>query len=124
MKVHNDIQQFNPIIKHELKKYYSASFDRYIEKKVEFVQKGIISNMEQGIAERLYRPNLDIELVAKIYLSSFIEMHNTEICKFDNITFDEVLSVMFENHIRAISTPEGIEYFESRIKDINTNPII
>ena len=124
MKVHTDIQQFNPILKYELKKYYAAPFDRYIEKKVGFIHSGMIRNMEQGIAEGLYRPNLDIELVAKIYLGSFIEMHNTEICKFDNITFEEVLSVMFENHIRAISTPKGLQYFESRIKDINTSPII
>ena len=51
-------------------------------------------------------------------------MHNKEFCVLENITFDQLFEVMFENHIRAIATPEGIAYFEKRkseIKHLNKN---
>ena len=45
-------------------------------------------------------------------------MHDKDFCIVENITFDQVFEVMFENHIRAISTPEGIDYFEKRKSEI------
>jgi hypothetical protein len=50
-------------------------------------------------------------------------MHNYEIAKISNITFDQVFEVMFENHIRAISTPKGVSYFENRKKEISNSLI-
>jgi hypothetical protein len=35
-----------------------------------------------------------------------------------DINFVQLFEVLFENHIRAISTPEGLAYFESRKKEI------
>jgi hypothetical protein len=45
-------------------------------------------------------------------------MHNNDSCFAENITFEEVFKVLFESHIRAISTPEGIAYFEKRKLEI------
>ena len=69
--------------------------------------------------EGLYREDLNNEAVVAIYMSYLIEIHNNaEVCKIANVTFDELFRVMFENHIRAISTPGGVAYFEKRKKEI------
>jgi len=116
--VHDEIKRINPMIRFELKKYYSNTFDFYLEKKRKFVYEGMKINMLQGIRERLYRDDINIELVATIYLNSFIELHNSELCKVLDVDFIQIFEVMFENHIRAISTTEGLAYFESRKKEI------
>jgi hypothetical protein len=44
--------------------------------------------------------------------------HNKDICISEDITFEQLFEVMFENHIRAISTPKGIAYFEKRKSEV------
>ena len=75
-------------------------------------------NIRQGIEEKIYRDDINIDLVATIYLNSFVELHNSDICKILDINFIQLFEVMFENHIRAISTATGLAYFESRKNEI------
>ena len=76
-------------------------------------------NLKRGIMEGFYRQDLNNETAVAIYMNYLVEVHtNAEVCKIANVTFDELFRVMFENHIRAISTPEGVDYFEKRKKEI------
>jgi AcrR family transcriptional regulator len=116
--VHEEMKRINPMIRFEMEKYYNPTFEKYVEKKRQFVFEGMKINMRQGIEEKIYRDDINIDLVATIYLNSFIELHNSDICKVLNINFMQLFEVMFENHIRAISTLTGIAYFESRKNEI------
>jgi len=116
--VHEEMKRINPMIRFEMEKYYHNTFEKYVEKKRQLVFEGMKINILQGIEEKLYRDDINVELVATIYLNSFIELHNSEICKVLDINFIQLFEVMFENHIRAISTPEGLAYFESRKNEI------
>ena len=115
---HEEMKKINPMIRFEMEKYYNYTFEKYIEKKRRFVFEGMKINMRQGIEEKIYRDDINIDLVATIYLNSFIELHHSDICKVLNINFMQLFEVMFENHIRAISTPVGLAYFESRKNEI------
>jgi hypothetical protein len=75
-------------------------------------------NLEQGIEEGLYRRDINNEAVVAIYMNYLVEIHNSELCKIADVTFDELFKIMFENHVRAISTPVGVAYFENRKKEI------
>jgi AcrR family transcriptional regulator len=119
--VNEEMNNLNPMLKFELKKYYEQIFDKYMENKRRYIYQGLVHNMKQGIEEKLYRQDLNVELVASIYINGFIEMHNSDVCKMHDINFEQVFTVMFENHIRAISTAEGVTYFENRKKEIFEN---
>jgi len=83
------------------------------------ISRSMALNLKRGIAEELYRQDLNNEAIVAIYMSYLVEIHNNaEVCKIANVTFDELFRVMFENHIRAISTPQGVAYFEQRKKEI------
>jgi len=116
--VHDEIKKNNLVIRVEMQKYYHHIYETFLEKKLNFVYEGMKINIQQGITEKLYRDDINIDLVATIYLNSFIEIHNSEICKILDINFLQLFEVMFENHIRAISTPAGLAYFESRKNEI------
>jgi hypothetical protein len=87
-------------------------------KKQAHIFEQISTNITQGISQGLYRDSLNVELVAGLYVRNLVDMHNKDYCFIENITFDQVFEAMFENHIRAIATPEGIEYFEKRKSEI------
>ena len=118
-RIHEEMKQINPMLMFELKKYYEPSFNEYLAQKREFIHNKMRINLEQGISEGLYRPDINIELVLTLYVNYLVEMHNYDLAKASNITFDQVFEIMIENHIRAISTPEGVAYFENRKKEIS-----
>ena len=118
LKVFEEMGRFNPKLKFELKKYYEPIYQQFMVSKQNHIFSNISKNIEKGIAEGLYRSNINIELVAGLYVRNLVMMHNNDFRFVENITFDQVFEVMFENHIRAISTPEGIAYFEKRKAEI------
>ena len=116
--VSDQMGRFDPKLKFEMKKYYETVFFNFMQKKQAHILEQISNNIIQGIAEGLYRDNLNVELVAGLYVRNLVDMHNKDYCFVENITFDQVFEAMFENHIRAISTAEGIKYFEKRKSEI------
>jgi len=118
LRVFEEMDRFNPKIKFELKKYYEHNFQQFMVRKQNHIFGQISKNIERGIAEGIYRKDINVDLVAGLYVRNLVMMHNNEFCIVENITFDALFKVMFENHIRAISSPEGIAYFEKRKSEI------
>jgi len=119
LMVSEEMGKLNPKIKYELKKYYESIFTAFMAKKQNHIFDHTSKNILKGIREGLYRSDVNVDLVASLYVRNLVDMHNKDYCIVKNITFEEVFQVMFENHIRAISTPEGITYFEKRKSEIS-----
>jgi len=116
--VSEQIGRFDPKLKFEMKKYYETIFYNFMQNKQAHIFEQISNNITKGITEGLYRDNINIELTAGLYVRNLVDMHNKDYCFVENITFDQIFEAMFENHIRAISTLEGIDYFEKRKSEI------
>ncbi len=124
IRVFEEMGRFNPKLKFELKKYYEPIFQQFMIRKQNHIFSQISKNIEKGIAEGLYRSDVNIELIAGLYVRNLVMTHNNDFCFAENTTFEEVFQVLFESHIRAIATPEGIAYFEKRkleITQLKTN---
>ena len=121
MLVYEEMKRFNPMLIFELRKYYEQQFTKHHLRKLEHIGKSMKLNLEQGIGEGLYRRDVNNDAVVAIYMNYLLEIHSSEVCKIADVTFDELFKIMFETHVRAISTPEGVAYFEMRKKEISEN---
>ncbi len=121
LHVFKEMKRFNPMLMFELRKYYEQLFSEHHAKKIDHISKLMKLNVLQGIEEGLYRHDLNIEASIALYMNYLIEVHNHDFCKSISLTFDELFRIMFENHVRAISTAEGVAYFERRKKEISEN---
>ncbi len=122
--VEDEMSRLNPQLKFEMKKYYEPIFNKFLQKKHNHIFDQISKNIEKGINEGLYRADVNIDLTAGLYVRNLVDMHEKDYFLVENTSFDKVFETMFENHIRAISTAEGIKYFEKRkseIPQINKN---
>jgi AcrR family transcriptional regulator len=122
--VFEEMGRFDPKLTFELKKYYEPIFQDFMVRKQNHIFSQISKNISKGIGEGLYRKDINVELVAGLYVRNLVMMHNKDFCIAEDITLEQLIEVMFENHIRAIATPEGIAYFEKRkseIKNSNKN---
>jgi AcrR family transcriptional regulator len=117
--VYEGMQRYNPMLMFELRKYYEPIFNDFHNRRLVHISKSMRTNLERGIKEGLYRQDVNKEAVVAIYMNYLVDIHNSEMCKMADVTFDELFRIMFENHVRAISTPEGVAYFEKRKKEIS-----
>ncbi len=120
LRVYEELKRFNSMLIFELKKYYEPLYNDYMARNRIFIQNKMKSNLEQGISEGLYRSDVNIDLAVTVYVNSLVEMHNYTLTKTNNVNFEQVFEVMFDHHIRAISTPEGLAYYENRKKELTT----
>ena len=117
--VSRQMKDLNPINAYELQKYYPSIYRDFIIKKRDHVYTTLKKNFEQGIAEGIYRNDLDIDLVARLYIQKLVDVHDPEFLSSVNFGFEKVFQVMFDNHIRGIANAEGLAYYEKQIKMFN-----
>jgi len=107
---------FNQSMTFDLEKYYPDLFLKFREGKLKAVHAYVTDNLNKGIAEGLYRNDLDVSLVASLYVKKMEDVRDERLFQGEGVTFERVFEVMFENHIRGISNESGIAYFE-KIKE-------
>jgi len=105
-----------PSIPFDLRALFPEVRQKFVDKRVSFVNDKIKSNFEQGIKQRMYRPDLSPELVSRIYISRLIDMHNPDFFPNETISFSVLFDVMFDTFIRGICSDEGKNYYEKKIK--------
>ncbi len=108
----NIIPSFNFSIKND----FPDLHQQYFRLRNEFVFDKISRNIEDGINEGLYRPDLSVELVSRIYISRLIDLYNPDFFPPAQFSFNTLFEVMFDTFIRGIATDDGVKYFEKKVK--------
>jgi AcrR family transcriptional regulator len=109
----------SPSMTFDLKKYYPDIYHRHVEDRVESIQEKITQNIRKGISNGMYRDDLSIELVARLYIRRLLDLHNPDFFPADKFSFQTLFDVMFDNFIRGISNQRGIDYYEKQKKKVN-----
>ncbi len=115
---YNDI---SPVVTRQLQEKYPEIYQEHFEKRINFVATKIRINLENGIRQGLYRSDLSIELVSRLYISRLIDLHNPDFFPRETFSFQTIFNQMFENFIRSIATAEGLAYFEKKKRNILHN---
>jgi AcrR family transcriptional regulator len=116
--VAREMNQMNPKVKFELKKYYEPISSKFMEQKKGHILEEIGKNIRKGIEEGLYRSDINIELISGLYVKNITDMHQQDFWFVENITHKQIFEAMFETLIRSIATAEGIAYFEMRKAEV------
>ncbi len=118
MAVGDRFRDVSPSMTFDLKKYYPDIYHNHIEERIEFIFTKIKINLEKGIAQGMYRDDLSVELVARLYIRRLIDLHNPEFFPADKFSFQTLFDAMFDNFIRGIANEHGIEYYEKQKRKV------
>ena len=113
IKSSEHIKNVHPSVTFDLQKYYPELHRESQLKKHNYATRYIRENILKGIKEGLYRSNLNIDLVASLYIQRLEDLHDPDYNE-TGVSFKMVFEVMFENHIRGISNEKGIACFEKK----------
>lgn len=105
-----------PSYSSEIKKYYPKIYQEHFDSRTNFIFEKIRINLNKGISQGMYRSDLSIELISRLYISRLWDIHNEDFFPPEKFSFDTLYEFMFNNLIRSIATDEGLKYYKSKIK--------
>lgn len=106
---------------YQLEKYYPKVFEKVMKKEFIMFQDCIVKNIEKGIAEGLYRKDIDINIATRFYFALIIAVHDEDLFAYNKNTINKLEINALEYHTRSIATEKGIKELEKQLKAINTN---
>ncbi len=116
MKILGELSKsLNPIFFWELNKYFPVQAKKLNDFRVNHIKNKIIENLKRGISEGIYRKNINIDIVAQLYVS-WIENFPTIIHKPELTSYstDKILEEIYCFHLHAIVNNKGREILKQR----------
>jgi TetR/AcrR family transcriptional regulator, cholesterol catabolism regulator len=118
-------QNMNPSILFELEKYYPKSFEKFLQHKYSFLYKILTDNIERGIAEELYRSDIDTDVLVKARLESMMLPFNLQLFPKNKYQLVKVETELTTHFLFGLATIKGYKlitkYQQDSTKKTNTN---
>lgn len=116
-QVIENIGNINPAVFYDLKRYYPEAWQIMQNHKWEFVLNMTRENIKRGIKEGIYRENLDIEVVARLYVGITDIILNGEIFPWPEFKFESVFREFIRFQIRGMANEKGVAYLQKQFKN-------
>ena len=107
-----EIQGFNTAIFYELQKYYPESYALFNEHREKVALRLILDNLKTGIKEGLYRKDLNVEIVSRIYVYALDILVDQQRFPSKKYNFFVLYKEFVGYHLAGIVTPKGAKYLE------------
>jgi TetR/AcrR family transcriptional regulator, cholesterol catabolism regulator len=114
------IKEIHPSNLFDLQKYYPEAWGLFVRHKSTFIYTTITNNMKRGIEELLYIPNLNIEIIGRIYIGRIDMCLDATLFPHKDFPFKTVVYEMLLYHLRAVSSPNGMNYLLKKLKSDNS----
>jgi AcrR family transcriptional regulator len=113
-EIANKFSDISPGITYDIKEKHPDIFKRHFKSRMDFIFKKIQINLQKGISQGIYRDDLSIELISRLYLSRLIDLHNPDFFPPEKFNFETLFNAMFDHFIRSIANEEGLRYWEKK----------
>ena len=92
---------------YQLQKYYPKIHDDLRHRQFEIMQDCVVDNLKRGIEQGIYRENLNINFVARIYFTGVTSIKDHRLFPSDQFPIVTLMDDYLEYHLRGIVTPGG-----------------
>jgi AcrR family transcriptional regulator len=110
----------NPATEYDLRKYYPHHYQKTVKARQEGMNNYILMNLKKGIREGLYREEMNIEIIAKLYQSRAENTHLNELFTAEEFSSTKLFVELLTYHVRGIATEKGIVMLEKKVKELET----
>jgi hypothetical protein len=103
----------------DLKKYFKEAWDKLVQFRTHFIYEHISANLEAGIAKGLYYKDINVKIVARVYLHLVDFLITPEMYMQESKSFQEVHRELMRYHLRGICTDKGLKILHEKLKERN-----
>lgn len=104
---------------YQLQKYYPKIYATIKTKQFDVMQDCVTNNLKRGIKQGLYRANLDVDFVTRMYFSGIISIKDNDLFPPKTFSQNMLMNHYLEYHLRGICTAKGLTVLTTFIQ---TNP--
>ena len=77
----------------------------------------VVNNLNRGVQLGLYRDNINIEFISRLYFNSMMCLKDRDIFPLQNFSMNMLMDNYLEYHIRGICTPKGLDILKGLIEN-------
>ena len=100
-------RNMNPSMLYDLEKYHPSGYKKFLEHKNKFLFEMIKRNLERGIKEELYRPEINVEIMTRFRLESMMIAMNTELFSPSKYNLATLQQEIIEHFLYGLATLKG-----------------
>ncbi|WP_456376958.1 TetR/AcrR family transcriptional regulator [Lutibacter sp.] len=100
----------------QLEKYYPKTYNKIIGNEFNMFKDCILTNLEKGVKDGLYRETMDKNLITKFYFSLVMSIHSSNLHTYNKNTLNKLETSVLEYHTRAIATLKGLKILEEQLE--------
>ena len=97
---------------YQLQKYYPKIHNELIQKQFNVAHESILNNLKNGIKSNLYRANLDIEFISRLYFITVTGIKNNDMFPSSVFPANKSIMTFLDYYIRGIASSKGIATLE------------
>lgn len=101
----------------QLQKYYPEIFNTIKQKQLGKMRECMTENLQRGIDKGLYRDNMDLGFVMRIYFLGMNGIKDESIFPRNEFSSKEIHEEFLSYHLRGIVTPKGLEKLNQILKN-------
>jgi AcrR family transcriptional regulator len=113
-------QNMNPAVIYDMEKFHPKAFNHFTKHKHQFLYKVLSDNIERGIQEELYRPEIDIDIIIKARLENMMLAFNQQLFPNNKFSLVAVETQLTEHFLFGLASPKGhkliLKYQQERLK--------
>jgi AcrR family transcriptional regulator len=97
----------NPSLVFELEKYHTAVYKKIQHHKYVFLYQVLKQNLERGIKEELYRPEINVDILTRFRIESMMLAFNSEVFPTNRTHLISIQEEILEHFLYGLSTTKG-----------------
>ncbi len=113
----NILRKMNPRTMYDLKKYYRKIYTSWEIFQRVHIYEVIYKNLSDGIDKDLYRDNLDIDIITKLYVSNSMLIVDDTLFDATKYHRDKVFLEHIKYHMHSICTTKGLRLFKKYLNN-------
>jgi len=92
---------------YQLQKYYPKIYEVLKVKEYKVMSVCVVENIKKGLSLGIYRPNLNVDFVSRIYYSGVFAIKDNTLFPNTEFKMPTLEDYLLEYHLRGIVTPKG-----------------
>jgi len=93
----------------QLQKFYPEIYQKLKDRELHLFRDNIHESLNKGIKLKYFRKEINIDFITRIYLNGMRGVRDINLFPINEFKVEKVIEDFIEYHLRAISTPKGLE---------------
>jgi AcrR family transcriptional regulator len=110
----------NPAMMYDLERFYPQAYRLFLDYKNKYLFEIIRTNLKRGITEELYRPEINIDIIAKFRLEAMMIAFNQDVYPASRFNLADLHTTIIEHFLFGVASLKGykliLKYQQERTK--------